>query len=109
MPFGDEPFGDPERQLQRLLDVQPRIARGLVAAGQIGGATSGVGAGQEGVGAGLIGQAGQMGQNTIADALAKLQFNAQTGALATFGDITGGIANLAGAAGAGRYAALGAG
>ena len=33
---GDQPLGDPERQLQRLLDVQPRVAGGLVAAAEVG-------------------------------------------------------------------------
>ena len=34
--FGDEPLGDAEGELERLLDVQPRIARRLVAATEIG-------------------------------------------------------------------------
>ena len=35
-PLGDQPLGDAERELERLLDVQPRVARGLVAAAQVG-------------------------------------------------------------------------
>src|SRR5438552_14507759 len=35
-PLGHEALGDPERQLERLLDVQPRVARGLVATAEVG-------------------------------------------------------------------------
>jgi hypothetical protein len=65
-------------------------------AGGIGSAYGNLGLGVGGLGTTLTGQAGQIGQNTVADALNKLAFNAQTGALNTFGQITQGIGNLLG-------------
>lgn len=81
--------------LQSLAGTQDTIAG---TAGGIGSSVAGTGQGIAGTGTTLTGQGLTAEQAAEQAAMAKLGFNAQTGALSTFGAITGGLANLGKAA-----------
>lgn len=81
--------------LQSLAGTQNTIAG---TAGGIGSGVAGTGQGIAGTGTTLTSQGLTAEQAAEQAAMAKLGFNAQTGALSTFGAITGGLANLGEAA-----------